>query len=185
MASPLKVAGFLSSQSCSRLLYLLALLDLWGIIFSVVFIRQNKTVWQRTSSSFSSILLWYFLTTLGALALPCYFFQYSEYFCAPVFSFCGQFQTYSNSRHLSAAGGRIGLLQRVWMSAIVGTVMGAGGGLCLWERCNKNPLPQHLTPQQPLWGTQRRTGCVCQSGNKNESQDLSVPSSLGKQSPFG
>lgn len=73
MASPLKVAGFLSFHSCSRLLYLLALLHLWGIIFSIIFIRLNKTAWQRTSSYFSLIFLWYFLTSLGTLALPCYF----------------------------------------------------------------------------------------------------------------
>lgn len=179
MASPLKVAGFLSSHSCSRLPYLLALLDLWGTIFRVIFISQSKTAWQRTSSFSSSILSQYFLTSLGGLALPCYFFQYSEYFRALAFFFCGKFQTCCNSRHLSMAGWRIGLLQWVWMSAIVGTVIGAGGGLSLWERCNKNPFPQLLTPWQPLWGTQGEKG-VGMSGNKNESQDLCAQQPWGR-----
>lgn len=146
MASPLKVAGFLSPHSCSRLPYLLALPDLWGIISRVIFISQSKTLWQRTSSFFSSILSQYLLSSLEAFALPCYFFQHSKYFCALAFSFCWKVQVYCNSWHLSMDSRRLCLLQWVWMSAIVGTAIGAGGSLYLWERCNKNPLPQLLTP---------------------------------------
>lgn len=65
------------------------------------------------------------------------------------------------------------------MSAIVGTAIGAGGGLCLWERCNKNPLPQLVSPQQPLWGTQMRTGCVRQAGTN---RICVCPAALGKSS---
>lgn len=113
MASPLKVAGFLSPHSCSRLPYLLALPDLWGIIFRVIFISQSKTVWQRTPSFFSSILSQYFLTSLEAFALPCYFFQYSKYFCALAFSFCWKVQVYCNCWHLSLDSWRLCLLQWV------------------------------------------------------------------------
>lgn len=53
------------------------------------------------------------------------------------------------SRHTAildifAAGGRFAAASLDECNC--GNSNGAGGGLCLWERCNRNPLPQLLTP---------------------------------------